>query len=71
MPVKREPKEIVGEGTIKEDYGLICDAYADCCTNRQISLANEVFTLVRKLMHRSEAFKATGGVHCNHLESKE
>lgn len=31
-------KETVAGGTIKENYGLIGDAHADCCTNRQISL---------------------------------
>ena len=31
-------KEAIAEGIIKEDYGLIGDAHADCCTNRQVSL---------------------------------
>lgn len=31
-------KEVVAEGVIKEDYGLIDDAHADCCTHRQVSL---------------------------------
>ena len=31
-------KEAIVEGVIKEDYGLIGDAHADCCTHRQVSL---------------------------------
>ena len=31
-------KEAIAEGIIKEDYGLIGDAHADCCTHRQVSL---------------------------------
>ena len=31
-------KEAVAEGLLKEDYGLIGDAHADCLTNRQVSL---------------------------------
>lgn len=31
-------KEAVVEGILKEDYGLIGDAHADCCTHRQVSL---------------------------------
>ena len=31
-------KEVVAEGVIGEDYGLIGDAHADCCTHRQVSL---------------------------------
>ena len=32
---KKEPGE---QGLLKEDYGLIGDAHADCCTHRQVSL---------------------------------
>jgi MOSC domain-containing protein YiiM len=32
---KKEPAE---QGTLKEDYGLVGDAHADCCTHRQVSL---------------------------------
>ena len=35
---KGTKKEAVREGLIKEDYGLIGDAHADCLTNRQVSL---------------------------------
>ncbi len=31
-------KEGVNEGFLKEDFGLIGDAHADCCTRRQVSL---------------------------------
>lgn len=32
---KKEPAE---QGILKEDYGLVGDAHADCCTHRQVSL---------------------------------
>ncbi len=35
---KGTKKEAVAEGILKEDYGLIGDAHADCCTHRQVSL---------------------------------
>ena len=31
-------KGIIAEGTFREDYGLIGDAHANCCTHRQVSL---------------------------------
>ena len=31
-------KETIAEGILKEAYGLIGDAHADCCTHRQVSL---------------------------------
>ncbi len=31
-------KEAITEGTLKEDYGLVGDAHADCRTHRQVSL---------------------------------
>jgi MOSC domain-containing protein YiiM len=31
-------KKAVAEGVLKEDYGLVGDAHADCCTHRQVSL---------------------------------
>ena len=31
-------KGIVAEGVLREDYGLIGDAHADCSTHRQVSL---------------------------------
>lgn len=35
---KGTKKEIVAGGVLKQDYGLIGDAHADCCTHRQVSL---------------------------------
>ncbi len=35
---KGTKKAIVAEGILREDYGLIGDAHADCCTHRQVSL---------------------------------
>ncbi len=35
---KGTKKAIVAEGILREDYGLISDAHADCCTHRQVSL---------------------------------
>jgi len=31
-------KEDITEGFLREDYGLLGDAHADCCTHRQVSL---------------------------------
>lgn len=31
-------KEVVAECVLREDYGLVDDAHADCCTHRQVSL---------------------------------
>jgi len=31
-------KEATTEGILREDYGLVGDAHADCCTHRQVSL---------------------------------
>ena len=35
---KGTSKEPAAEGILREDYGLIDDAHADCCTHRQVSL---------------------------------
>jgi MOSC domain-containing protein YiiM len=35
---KGTTKEEVAQGFLKEDYGLVGDAHADCCTHRQVSL---------------------------------
>jgi MOSC domain-containing protein YiiM len=43
-------KEAVAEGILKEDYGLVGDAHADCCTHRQVSLlAMESINKMREL----------------------
>ena len=35
---KGTKKEPVAEGILREDYGLVGDAHANCCTHRQVSL---------------------------------
>jgi molybdopterin adenylyltransferase len=43
-------KKAVAGGTLREDYGLVGDAHADCCTHRQVSLlAMESIDKMRKL----------------------
>jgi FdhD protein len=43
-------KKAGAEGVLKQDYGLVGDAHADCCTHRQVSLlAMEGIDKVRKL----------------------
>jgi len=43
-------KETIAEGIIREDYGLVDDAHADCCTHRQVSLlATESIDKMRSL----------------------
>jgi len=43
-------KKTVAEGILKEDYGLVGDAHADCCTHRQVSLlAMESIDKMRRL----------------------
>jgi MOSC domain-containing protein YiiM len=47
---KGTTKKAVAEGVLKEDYGLVGDAHADCCTHRQVSLlALESIDKMRKL----------------------
>ena len=47
---KGTKKEAVVEGILNEDYGLVGDAHADCCTHRQVSLlAIESIDEMRKL----------------------
>ena len=35
---KGTAKQVIAEGVVREDYGLVGDAHADCCTHRQVSL---------------------------------
>ncbi len=35
---KGTKKQDVKEGLLKQDYGLVDDAHADCCSHRQVSL---------------------------------
>ncbi|NWF77918.1 MAG: MOSC domain-containing protein [Chloroflexi bacterium] len=47
---KGTKKEALVEGILKEGYGLVGDAHADCCTHRQVSLlAMESIDKMRKL----------------------
>lgn len=47
---KGTKKEALAEGILKEDYGLVGDAHADCCTHRQVSLlAIESISKMRSL----------------------
>ncbi len=47
---KGTKKTNVPEGVLKENYGLVGDAHADCCTHRQVSLlAIESIEKMRKL----------------------
>jgi MOSC domain-containing protein YiiM len=47
---KGTKKETVAEVILKEDYGLVGDAHADCCTHRQVSLlAMESINKMREL----------------------
>jgi len=47
---KGTKKEVVATSFLREDYGLVGDAHADCCTHRQVSLlAIESITKMRDL----------------------
>jgi len=35
---KSTKKGVIAEGVLREDYGLMGDAHAECCTHRQVSL---------------------------------
>jgi MOSC domain-containing protein YiiM len=47
---KGTKKEVVAEGVLEEDFGLVGDAHADCCSHRQVSLlAMESIDKMRRL----------------------
>jgi len=47
---KGTKKKAAAEGILKEDYGLVGDAHADCCSHRQVSLlAIESIDKMRKM----------------------
>jgi MOSC domain-containing protein YiiM len=47
---KGTKKKAIAQGILKEGYGLVGDAHADCCTHRQVSLlAMESIDKMRKL----------------------
>ena len=56
----------VSEGVLKENYGLVGDAHADCCTHRQVSLlAIESIEKIRQL-----GFSITPGDFAENLTSE-
>jgi len=47
---KRTNNRPIAEGVLREDYGLVGDAHADCCTHRQVSLlATESINTMQRL----------------------
>ena len=59
-------KEDITEGSLKEDYGLIGDAHADCCTHRQVSLL--AIESIDKM--RSLGFNVGPGVFAENLTTE-
>jgi MOSC domain-containing protein YiiM len=63
---KGTKKVNVSEGVLKENYGLVGDAHADCCTHRQVSLlAIESIEKMRQL-----GFNITPGDFAENLTSE-
>ena len=60
---KGTKKEAIAEGVLREDYGLISDAHADCCTHRQVSLL--AFESINKM--RSLGFDVSPGDFAENL----
>jgi len=60
---KGTKKEAIAEGVLREDYGLISDAHADCCTHRQVSLL--AFESIDKM--RSLGFDVSPGDFAENL----
>ena len=64
---KGTKKEVIAEGTFKENYGLIDDAHADCGTHRQVSLlAMESIEKMRNL-----GFNISPGDFAENLTTEE
>ena len=59
-------KEDVKEGLLKEDYGLVGDAHADCCTHRQVSLL--AMDSIQKM--RSQGFDVNPGDFAENLTTE-
>ena len=59
-------KEGIAEGLLEEDYGLIGDAHADCCTHRQVSLL--AIESINKM--RSLGFKVGPGDFAENLTTQ-
>ncbi len=60
-------KENVAEGLFKEEYGLIGDAHADCCTHRQVSLL--AIESIEKM--RRQGFDVKPGDFAENLTTEE
>ena len=64
---KGTPKEDVKEGLLKEEFGLMGDAHADCCTHRQVSLL--AIESINKM--RSNGFNVGPGDFAENLTTEE
>jgi len=59
-------KEVIAEGILQEDYGLLGDAHADCCTHRQVSLlARESIDKMRNM-----GFDVSPGIFAENLTTE-
>jgi len=59
-------KEVIAEGIFQEDYGLLGDAHADCCTHRQVSLlARESIDKMRNM-----GFDVSPGIFAENLTTE-
>jgi len=63
---KGTKKEPVADGTLREDYGLVGDARADCCTHRQVSLL--AIESINKM--RSQGFDISPGDFAENLTTE-
>ncbi len=60
-------KKPVTEGVFKEEFGLIGDAHADCCTHRQVSLL--AMESIEKM--RSQGYPVKPGDFAENLTTEE
>ena len=63
---KGTKKEPVADGTLREGYGLVGDAHADCCTHRQVSLL--AIESINKM--RSQGFDISPGDFAENLTTE-
>ncbi len=63
---KGTKKEVVADSTLREDYGLIGDAHADCNTHRQVSLL--AIESINKM--RSQGFDVGSGDFAENLTTE-
>ncbi len=61
--MKGTKKEDVTEGFLREDFGLVGDSHADCCTHRQVSLL--AIESIEKM--RSQGFDVSPGNFAENL----